>query len=109
MGYTNGLNDFALGNGGAGTPEAWDILNNANPAIPSGKIVVAFMSLDEAGGTFTAMEEQTTIAHGGKLGVSTAVAARYLTHTYPQYVIFEGRYTKLTPTGGTTFKVWYLK
>lgn len=109
MGYLDNVNDFALGNGGAGTPQAWDILDDNQCDIPDGKIVCAFMSLDEAGGTFTAMEEQTKIAHGGKPGVSTPVAARYLSKTYEQYVVYEGRYTKLLTTRGCTYKIWYLK
>jgi hypothetical protein len=108
MGYQDFKNDIAIGNGGAGTPEVFDIIGD-NGSDLGGRVVTAFMSLDENGGTFTAMEEETTIAHGGKAGASTAVTAKYLTYTYPQYIPFEGRYTKLTPTRGCSFKVWFLK
>jgi hypothetical protein len=108
MGYLDNVNDEAVGNGGAGTPEVWDIITSAACSF-TGKIVCAFMCLTEDGGQMTAMEEQTTIAHGGKPGVSAAVAAKYLTYTYPQNVIFEGRYTKLVPAAGLSFKIWFLK
>ena len=108
MGYQTNKDDAAIGNGGAGTAEVWDIIDDDAHDL-NDKIVTAFMSLDEAGGTFTEMEEETTIAKGGLPGVSEAVAAKYLTYTYPQNVPFEGRYTKLTPNTGCTFKVWFLK
>jgi hypothetical protein len=109
MGFQDFKNDIAIGNGGAGTPEVWDIIDGSVSTDLGGRIVTAFMSLDENGGTFTEMEEETTIAHGGKAGASTAVAAKYLGYTYPQYIPFEGRYTKLTATRGCKFKVWFLK
>lgn len=108
MGYANSGNDIAIGNGGAGTSGAWDLFTSTNHDL-TGKIVSAFMCLSEDGGTFTAMEEETTIGRAGKEGVSTAVAANKLAYTYPQYIIFEGRFTKLIPTAGKTFKVWFLK
>jgi hypothetical protein len=108
MGYNTTINDEALGNGGAGNPNAWDILTSTHCDL-TGKNVAAFMSMDDAGGTFTAMEEETTMARAGKAGVSEAVAANILAYTYPQYIIFEGRYTKLIPTAGKSFKVWFLK
>ena len=108
MGYSNSTNDFAVGNGGAGTPGAWDIFTSTNHDLTDKK-VSAFMSMDEAGGTFTEMEEETAIGRAGKDGVSTAVAANKLVYTYPQYIPFEGRFTKLVPTAGKSFKVWFLK
>ena len=108
MGYANSLNDIAVGNGGAGTPDAWDLFTSTNHDL-TGKKVMAFMCLSEDGGTFTEMEEETTIGRAGKEGTSVAVAANKLAYTYPQYIIFEGRFTKLVPTAGKTFKVWFLK
>jgi hypothetical protein len=108
MGYADSQNTNAIGNGGAGTPGVWDIITSTSNDL-SGKIVCAFMSLDETGGSFSAMEEETKIAHGGKPGISESVDAKYLDYNYPQNVIFEGRYTKLTPEVGSTFKVWFLK
>jgi len=108
MGFQNFKNDAAIGNGGAGTPEAWDLIDNTHCDL-EGKIVTAFMCMDEDGGQFTEMEEETSIGKGGKTGASTAVAAKYLGYTYPQFIIFEGRYTKLTPETPNTFKVWFLK
>lgn len=108
MGYANSGNDIAIGNGGAGTSGAWDLFTSTNHDL-TGKKVSAFMCMDEDGGTFTEMEEETTIGRAGKEGVSEAVAANKLAYTYPQYVIFEGRFTKLIPTAGKTFKVWFLK
>lgn len=107
MGYANGVNDEAIGNGGAGTPEVWDIISPAASDF-TGKIVCAFMCLHEDGDTMAEMEEQSTIAKGGQPGAVTACAAKYLTYTYPQNVIFEGRYTKLVPSTNS-FKVWFLK
>jgi hypothetical protein len=104
----NSVNYAALQTGNAGNPEAFDIITSAAHDL-GGKIVAAFESLDEAGGTFDAMKEETAMGYAGKEGVSTAVAAKYLTYTYPQYVIFEGRFTLLTPSAGKTFKVWFLK
>jgi hypothetical protein len=106
-GFQANKNDVAIGNGGAGTPEVWDIISPAAHDF-TGKIVTAFMCLAEDGDTMDEMEEETTISKGGRPGVSEAVAAKYLTYTYPQYCIFEGRYTKLVPTTGL-FKVWFLK
>lgn len=108
MGYNATINNDALGNGGAGNPEAWDLFTPDNCDL-TGKIVAAFMSMDEDGGTFDAMEEETTMGRAGHAGTSTAVAANKLAATYPQYIIFEGRYTTLTPASGCTFKVWFLK
>ena len=108
MGYQNSKNDVAIGNGGAGTPEVWDIITAASHDLGD-KIVTAFMCLTEDGGTMTEMEEETVLSKGGRGGVSTPVAAKYLTYTYDRYVIFEGRYTKLTPGAGSTYKVWFLK
>ena len=107
MGYNSTVNNEALGNGGAGSPETWDIITSASHDL-GGKIVAAFMNLTDTAGAFSAMEEETTPTKAGKAGVSENVAAKYLTYTYPQNVIFEGRYTLLTPTVGT-FKVWFLK
>jgi len=108
MSYNATINDAALGNGGAGNPDAWDLFTSTNCDL-TGKIVAAFMSMDTNGGTFTAMKEETTMARAGVAGVSEAVAANKLAYTYPQYIIFEGRYTTLTPTAQCTFKVWFLK
>jgi hypothetical protein len=108
MGYNATVNDLALGNGGAGTPDVWDIITLASHDF-TGKIVAAFMSMDENGGTFTAMQEETTMGRAGKTGTSTNVAANKLAYTYPQYIPFEGRFTTLVPTTGCTFKVWFLK
>jgi hypothetical protein len=108
MGYAENQKTSAIGNGGAGTPGVWDIITDSNYDF-SGKIVCAFMSLDQVGGSFSSMEEETTIAHGGKSGISEPVAAKYLGYTYPQDVIFEGRYTKLIPATGKIFKIWFLK
>jgi len=108
MGYNATIDNAALGNGGAGTPEAWDLFTSDNCDL-TGKKVAAFMSMDANGGTFDAMEEETTMGRAGKDGVSGAVAANKLVYTYPQYIPFEGRYTTLTPTEGCTFKVWFLK
>ena len=108
MGYSNSINDIAVGNGGAGTPDAWDLFTSTNHDL-TGKKVAAFMCLSEDGGTFTAMEEETTIGRAGKEGTSEAVAANKLAYTYPQYIPFEGRFTKLVPAAGKTFKVWFLK
>lgn len=107
MGFQSNKNDAAIGNGGAGSPEAWDIISPAAHDF-TGKIVTAFMCLAEDGDTMAEMEEETTISKAGQSGVSTAVAAKYLTYTYPQNVVFEGRYTKLVPSTGS-FKVWFLK
>lgn len=106
MGYQT-LNHEAIGNGGAGSPEAWDIITSASHDL-GGRIVIAFMNLTDTNGAFSAMKEETTPTKAGKAGVSENVAAKYLTYTYPQNVIFEGRYTLLIPTVGT-FKVWFLK
>ena len=108
MGYNTTIDNAALGNGGAGNPEAWDLFTSTNCDL-TGKKVAAFMSMDANGGTFDAMSEETEMARAGKTGVSGAVAANKLAYTYPQYIIFEGRYTTLTPTAGSTFKVWFLK
>lgn len=108
MGYANNVNDVALGNGGAGTPRSFDIISGTSHDL-EGKIVVAFMSLDDEGGTFTEMKEETKIGKGGQPGVIEDVPARYLTYTYPKNVIFEGRYTTLVPSGVCLFKVWFLK
>ena len=108
MGFATGLNDEAIGNGGAGNPGVWDIISHTSHDL-GGRIVTAFMSLDEEGGTMDAMEEQVVRAREGDVGVSEAVAAKYLGYTYPQNIPFEGRYTLLTPTTGCLFKVWFLK
>ena len=108
MGYNTTVNDAALGNGGAGNPEVWDIFTSTNCTLTN-KIVAAFMCMDANGGTFDAMQEETSMARAGKAGVSEDVAANKLAYTYPQYQIFEGRYTTLTPTAGSTFKVWFLQ
>lgn len=108
MGYNNRVNDAALGNGGAGTPDVWDIITSTSHDL-TGKIVAAFMSMDENGGTFTSMKEETTMSGAGEAGTSTNVAANKLAYTYPQYIPFEGRYTTLVPTAGCNFKVWFLK
>jgi len=108
MGYATNVDNGAVGNGGAGTSKVWDIITDASHDL-EGNIVTAFMSLDEAGGTFDAMSEETIISKGGKAGVSEAVDAKYLTYTYDQFVIFEGRYTSLVPAAGCKFKVWFLK
>jgi hypothetical protein len=107
MGYNSTINDAALGNGGAGNPEAWDIITPASHDL-GGKIVAAFMNLTDTDGAFSAMKEETSPARAGNDAVSANVAAKYLTYIYPQNIVFEGRYTLLTPTVGT-FKVWFLK
>ncbi len=108
MGYNHSQDDLAIGNGGAGTAGVWDIFTSTNHDL-AGKIVSAFMSMDENGGTFAAMQEQTTPPGSNRAAVSEAVAANKLAYTYPQYIIFEGRYTTLTPAAGCNFKVWFLK
>ena len=107
-GYNNYVDDDALGNGGAGTQGVWDIITGTAFDL-GGRIVAAFMSLDANGGTMAAMAEETTASTPQAAGKSSPVAAKYLGYTYPQYVIFEGRYTTLQPTLGCTFKVWYLQ
>ena len=109
MGYNSTIDNGALGNGGAGNPGAWDLIPNLAIDVMAGKIVGAFMCLDEDGGTFTEMEEETTMGKNGKGGISTPCASRFINYTYPQYVIFEGRYTKLTPGASSHFKIWFLK
>ena len=108
MGYDNTVNNEAVGNGGAGTSNAWDIFTHDSHNLTDKK-VSAFMSLDENGGTFDEMEEETTIGKAGRTGTSESVAANKLAYTYPQYVIWEGRFTKLVPATGCNFKVWFLK
>lgn len=111
MGYNSSINNEAVGNGGAGNPGVWDIITDAAHDL-EGRIVCAFMNLEEDAGTFTEMKEEVTPAKVNKAsgtGVSADVAAKYLTYTYRQYVIFEGRYTSLVPGAGCTFKVWFLK
>jgi hypothetical protein len=107
MGYIN-QNDIAILGGGLGNAGAWDIIS-ATAHDLEGKTVIAFASTDVAGGTFSEMEEETIKGKPGKAGTSTAVAAKYLTYTYPQYQVFPGRYTKLTPAAGCSFQVWFLK
>ena len=110
MGYQT-ENHQAIGNGGAGTPEAWDIITDTSHDL-DGKIVCAFMNLLEAVGTFTEMKEEVIPARANKAGAtgtSQDVAAKYLTYEYPQNVIFEGRYTTLVPGTDCQFKVWFLK
>jgi hypothetical protein len=107
MGYNSSINNEALGNGGAGNAEAWDIITSGSYDL-GGKVVVAFMNLTDTNGAFSAMEEEIIMGRAGGTSISQSVAAKYLGYTYPQNVIFEGRYTKLTPTTGT-FKVWFLK
>ena len=109
MGYQNFKDPAQIISGGAGNPEAFDIIEGGVNEDLGGKIVTAFISLDKDGGTFTEMEEQTTIAHGGKPGVSAPVAAKYLTYTYPYNMFFPGRFTKLVPTSGCKFQVFFLK
>lgn len=108
MGFQNFTNDNAIGNGGAGSPGVWDIIDDSNYDL-GGRLVSAFMSLDEEGGEMEEMEEETTIGRGGKPGVVTQVDAKYLNYVYPYSVPFEGRYAKLVPASGSTFKVWFLK
>lgn len=111
MAYNASLQDLSVANGGAGTPEVWDIISLASPhnfAI-SGKIVMAFMCLDDTAGTFSAMEEDNPMTKLDKIVAGKAVAAKYLTHSFSHGDIYEGRYTKLTPAGASTFKVWFLK
>jgi len=108
MGYQNFKPDGAIGNGGAGTPEVWDIISDSVYDF-SPKIVGAFMSLDDAGGTMDEMEEETFMSRAGRAGVSEAVDAKYLAYTYPYSIPFEGRYTKLVPSANCLFKVWFIK
>ena len=98
----------ALVTGNAGNPEAWDIIT-ATAHDFTGKIVAAFLCLDDTAGSFTEMEEETQRVRNNQPAVSTAVATKYLTYTYNKEVIFEGRYTKLVPAAGCTFKVYFLK
>lgn len=105
MGYNNSVNNEALANGGAGNPKVWDIITSASHDL-GGKTVAAFMNITDTNGAFSEMEENEYVKGHGE--TSTPVAAKYLNYTYPQNVIFEGRYTKLIPTTGT-FKVWFLK
>ena len=108
MGFNTSVQDAAVGNGGAGSPEVWDIITSTAHDLGD-RIVTAFMSLDDDGGTMGAMSEQITPPSGHVEGVVAAVAAKYLTYTYPLNIPFEGRYTLLTPQQGCTFKVWFLK
>ena len=108
MGYNSVVNDAAVGNGGAGNPGVWDIITGDRYDL-EGQKVCAFMSLDSSGGTFEEIREEVFPAKKGDPGRSQDVEARYLTYTYPQYVIFEGRYTSLVPAVGSTFKVWFLR
>ena len=101
-------NYSAIISGGLGNPEAWDIITDSAHDL-DGKTVIAFTSNDAAGGTFDAMEEETTFPSPNKDGVSTAVAAKYLTYTYLKDRIYPGRYTLLTPSEGCSFMVWFLK
>ena len=107
MAYKFSENSEVLGNGGAGFPGAWDIITSASHDL-GGKVVVAFMNLTDTDGAFSAMSEETAPARANKAEESSAVVAKYLGYIYPQNVIFEGRYTLLTPSVGT-FKVWFLK
>ena len=109
MGYQNSKDPVQIMSGGAGNPNAFDIIEGGVNEDLGGNIVTAFISLDTAGGTFTAMEEETTIGHGGKVGASEPMAAKYLTYTYPYNMFFPGRFTKLTPAAGCKFQVFFLK
>jgi hypothetical protein len=108
MGYNSTVNYGGAISGGQGNPESWDIITDTACDL-GGKIVGAFESLDENGGTFDAMEEQTSRLRGNQPAVSEAVAAKYLTYTYPKNILFTGRYTKLTPGRGCLFIVYFLK
>ena len=101
-------NNAAVVTGGLGNPVSWDIITSTACDL-GGKIVIAFTSNDANGGTFTAMEEQTSFPSPNRAGVSTAVAAKYLTYTYLKDRIYPGRYTLLTPTAQCSFMVWFLK
>jgi hypothetical protein len=104
-------NHEAVGNGGAGTPEAWDIITDLSHDLDD-KIVCAFMNLLSDDGSFTEMKEEVVPARANKAmgtGTSEDVAAKYLTYAYPQNIIFEGRYTTLVPGASCQFKVWFLK
>jgi len=94
--------------GNMGNPGSWDIISDTSHDL-GGKIVGALLSMDANGGTFTAMQEETTPARGGNAGISAAVAAKYLTYTYPFNVFFAGRYTLLTPNTSCKFLVYFLK
>ena len=107
MGYQVNSNDNAIGNGGAGTPGAWDIIDS-NSYDLEGRIVTAFMCLTDIGGEMSEMEEENPIGTKAFPGKSVPVDSKYLGYTYPLNVPFEGRYTKLVPSSGT-FKVWFLK
>jgi len=107
MGYNSTVNYGGAISGGQGNPESWDIIT-AQSCDLGGKIVGAFICTDENGGTFSEMEEQTSRPRGNQPAVSEAVAAKYLTYTYPKDGLFTGRYTKLTPATGT-FIVYFLK
>ena len=108
MGVNTTINYPAMQTGNAGNPESFDIITSTACDF-IGKIVACFESLDANGGTFSAMEEETISARAGHAGVSTPVAAKYLTYTYPKFFQFMGRYTKLVPSAGYTFKVYFLK
>lgn len=101
------INYNAMQTGNAGNPKAFDIIDDTNHDL-GGRIVACFESLDAAGGTFDEMEEETTFGIAGKTPVSTPVEAKYLTYTYPLNSQFMGRYTKLVPSTGCTFKVYFL-
>jgi hypothetical protein len=107
MGYNSTINNEGAISGGQGNTEAWDIITAASHDL-GGRIVGAFWCVDTNGGTFSEMEEQTSRARGNIAAVSAAVAAKYLTYTYPQNQLFTGRYTKLVPATGT-FIVYFLK
>jgi len=55
------------------------------------------------------MEEQTTKARYNNTATSESVAAKYLTYTYYENVLYSGRYTKLVPHTGSTFIVYFLE
>ena len=106
MPITN-INYQAMQTGNAGNPKAFDIIDGSAYDL-GGRIVACFESLDDAGGTFEEMEEEIVWGVAGKTGVSEAVEAKYLGYTYPFNSQFMGRYTKLVPSEGCKFKVYFL-
>ena len=111
MGYNTTINYGAAISGAQGNPESWDYIDVDNCDF-TGKIVGAFFVIEELnanGGTFTEMEEETQRLRGNRPAVSTPVAAKYIAYTYYKNILYTGRYTKLVPTRGCTFVVYFLK
>ena len=106
MGYNSTINYAGAISAGQGNPKAWDVITSASHDL-GGRTVGVFICMDDNGGTFSVMEEETTRARGSDVAVSEAVEAKYLTYTYAKDQLYTGRYTKLIPATGT-FIVYFL-